>query len=250
MARKRGSGRRRRRNRFGFLYKLITVLVICGAIVAALTMFFKANTLLVEGNSRYSDEEVIAATGVTAGDNLFLLNKHAIARQLVEQLPYIETVHIDRKLPDTLLINMTECTTTFALEGEGVFWLMSDSGKIVDTAEEPGERPVINGCELLAPSVGSRMALATERQTQQESLLALLAALKSAEVLEQVDAIHLDSSAELVMDYAGRFAVKMPYSADYDKMLAFLTIVMDTLETNETGVIDLTTEGSAHVQKQ
>ena len=65
-----------------------------------------------------------------------------------------------------------------------------------------------------------------------------------------VDAIHLDSASELVMGYAGRFAVKMPYGADYDKMLAFLSIVMDTLETNETGVIDLTTEGKASVLKQ
>jgi hypothetical protein len=67
--------------------------------------------------------------------------------------------------------------------------------------------------------------------------------------MDLVDAIHLGSSTELVMDYAGRFAVRMPYGADYDKMLLFVRTVMDTLESNETGTIDLTTDGEAHVLK-
>ncbi|MBP3485802.1 MAG: FtsQ-type POTRA domain-containing protein [Oscillospiraceae bacterium] len=250
MARKRGSGRRHRRNRFGFLYKLLSALVICAVVVVALTMFFRVGTIRVEGNSRYTDQEVIDASGMAVGDNLILLNKHALALRLTEQLPYIEAVYPHRRLPDTLVIDVTECGVTFALQGEGTYWLMSDTGKIVDTAAEPGDRPVIDGCGLLAPSVGTQIALPTEQQLQGESLLALLKALRTADAMEQVDAIHLDSAAEIVMDYAGRFAVKMPYGADYDKMLSFLTIVMDTLETNETGVIDLTTEGKASVLKQ
>lgn len=251
MARKRSGGRHRRRNRFGFLYKLMTVLAICAVIVVALTMFFKVGTVRISGNLRYTDDEVLEASGVTVGDNLFLLNKYTADRQLREQLPYIETVHISKKLPDTLLIDVTECKTTFALNEKGTVWLMSDTGKIVGsgTPEETEGQPVIDGCELLAPSVGSEMALATERQTQRDSLLALLAALSAADSVDQVDAIHLDSATEIVMDYAGRFAVKMPYSADYDKMIAFLGIVMDTLESNENGTIDLTTEGEAHVLK-
>ena len=41
MARRRHSNHRRRRGNFGFLYKLLSVLVICGAVVAALTLFFR-----------------------------------------------------------------------------------------------------------------------------------------------------------------------------------------------------------------
>ena len=87
MARKRGSGRRHRRNRFGFLYKLLTALVICAVVVVALTMFFRVGTIRVEGNSRYTDQEVIDASGMAVGDNLILLNKHALALRLTEQLP-------------------------------------------------------------------------------------------------------------------------------------------------------------------
>ena len=41
MARNRSTNRRRRRGRFSFLMKLLCILLIAGAVVAALTVFFK-----------------------------------------------------------------------------------------------------------------------------------------------------------------------------------------------------------------
>ena len=41
MARRRGSARRRRRGGSGFLYKLLSVFLICGCLVAAITLFFR-----------------------------------------------------------------------------------------------------------------------------------------------------------------------------------------------------------------
>ena len=248
MARKRRPRRRRRGS--GFLYRLLTVLTISAVIVVALTLFFKVETIVVEGNVRYTEDEIREASGVSPGDNLFLLNRSAISQRMTEQLPYLETVRPVPKLPDTLLIEVTECASTYAIPQEGVVWVISGVGKLVGTAQETGDLPVIDGCELLAPSVGSHMALATEFHTRQESLLSLLSALDEAEAVEQVDAIHLDNPATLVMDYAGRFSVVMPYGADYGKLLRFVDEAMGRLESNETGIIDLTIEGEAHIRQK
>ena len=314
MARRRGSSRRRR-GRLGFLYKLLTMMVICVAIVLALTLFFKVDTIAVTGEEQYSSDQILEASGVKQGENLFLLNKYEIANQIVRQLPYIEEVRINRRLPDTLLIDVTECSTVFSIRQDGTTWLVSAAGKIVgvegadgtlqtepdgsaepepdtsavssaagSTATDPapgssaapagseaaggassqqegGETgtaastmpevpvksyPVIDGCELLAPSVGTKIALSTDRQTQQSSLLSLLSVLEEKGLTGQVQAIHLDSLTELVMDYAGRFSVRLPYGGDYTYLLDYLEKVVDTLETNETGTLDLTKEGEAH----
>ena len=73
-ARKNRNRQRRRRGRFGFLYKLLSFLVIFAAILVGCVVFFRVNEVIVTGNSRYSDQEVIAASGVELGDNLFLVN--------------------------------------------------------------------------------------------------------------------------------------------------------------------------------
>jgi len=250
MARRRNGRRRhRRRGRFGFFYKLVTTLLICAAIIVALTMFFRAEAIVVSGNVRYTAEQIQEASGISRGDNLFLLNRRGAAQRVTDALPYIENVHLSPKLPDTLMIEVTECAAAFAIPQEGTVWIMSASGKLVGTEAGAGDLPVIEGCPLLAPSVGASIAFGTELQEREDSLLALTAALDRAGVLEQVQAIRLDSAAELVMDYANRFAVKMRYGADYDKMLRFIDMVLAQLESNETGTIDLTTEGEALVQR-
>ena len=83
----RRNSRRRRRRSYGVLYKIISVLVICAVIVAALTMFFKVRTITVTGDTQYGEEEIISASGVKTGDNLFLLNKYAIAESMLKELP-------------------------------------------------------------------------------------------------------------------------------------------------------------------
>ena len=106
-----GRNRRRRRKRkgsFSFLYKLLMFFVICGAIVAAMAVFFKVDTIEVTGNSRYTPEEIADSGNIHVGDNMFLINKFKAAEAITQKLPYISSVRISRKLPDTLCIRVEE----------------------------------------------------------------------------------------------------------------------------------------------
>ena len=244
MARRHGRGRRGRR--FGVLYKLLTLVVVCAAAVLALTLFFKVESVEVTGNSRYSAQEIQDACGVQLGDNLYLLSKPDMVQRLHQQLPYIDEVRITRSLPNTLCVQVTEFTTVYAVEQEGTVWLLTSGGKIVETAAERGDTPLIDGCELLAPSLGGDVSFALELQNRQESLFALLTALESAELTGDVRTIHLGDPTVLSMDYTERFTVEMPYGADYPRLLRYLTLVIEELETNLTGVIDLTRDGEPH----
>ena len=64
--------------------------MICAAVVMALTLFFRVDTIEVTGTERYTEKDVIEASGIQLGDNLFLLNKYEAARSIAEQLPYID----------------------------------------------------------------------------------------------------------------------------------------------------------------
>lgn len=249
MARRRNSNRRRRRGRFCFFYKILSVLAICAVIVVALTLFFKVDVIKISGGNRYTNQEILRASGVKTGDNLFLLNKFELANRLLKKLPYIEKVQVHRKLPDQLVIRVTECSDVFAIKQDGTVWLISSDGKIVDSCKpsELEKVPAIDGCKMLAPSVGTSLVLSTDHKSQQTSLMSLLSALQKAKVTDQVEAIHLKDTSSLSMEYAGRFSVKMPYNGDYAYLIKYLRAVIGQLESNETGTIDLTKDGEAHV---
>ena len=245
------SKRRRRRGSSGFLYKLLSVLAICGCLIAALTLFFRVDTIAVSGQGRYTAQEIQAASGIQEGDNLLLLNKHSASGNISEKLPYIEEIRIHKRLPDTLEIEVRECTAPVAVVQDNITWLISAGGKsgrgkIVDQkdASAAANYAVVSGCTLLAPSVGGEVVLASEFSVQQESLLSLLSALDEADMLGEVDGIHLDDLSVIRMDYLGRFTVKLPYSADYATKMKILSMAIesDYVQDNMTGTFDMTRE--------
>ena len=204
----------------------------------------RVDTVVITGQQRYTEEEIREASGIAEGANLVLFNKYTAANNIVSALPYIEEISINRKLPDTLLIQVRECSIPLAVVQDGSAWLVSASGKIVDQQEAAAaaEYAQIDGCELLAPSVGTRLALATEYTTQQSSLLSLLAALENRQELEHVDAIHLGDPTMLTMDYDGRFTIQLSYGADYDRKLRMLRQILDesgAIQDNMTGTFDM-----------
>ena len=110
MARRSSRSRKRRRNRgrLGPLFKVLCLLALVVALTAGATVFFRVEQVVVTGNSRYTQEEIVEVTGIQQGDNLYGWNKFAIAQRLRETLPYIGEVSIRRSLPNTVIITVVE----------------------------------------------------------------------------------------------------------------------------------------------
>ena len=182
MARRRHTRRRRHHRSVAVLYKLLSVVVISGAIVAALTLFFKVETITVSGTT----EEIITASGIQQGDNLFLLNKYEIYESILEKLPYVSSVNISRKLPDTLLIEVTDSNQGGVIEDHGTYWVLSAEGKILGKRAEAGHGALITGLTLSEPEVGKKAAVEEGQERALKQLLDLLAALEEKGMLQGV----------------------------------------------------------------
>ena len=61
--------RRKNRGRFGPLFKLLCVVAVVVALTVGATVFFRVEQVTVSGNRRYTEEEIIAASGIELGDN-------------------------------------------------------------------------------------------------------------------------------------------------------------------------------------
>ena len=157
----------KRRPGSGVGSRLLIMAAIVAAVIFGVAIFFKVNTVEVQGNAIYSAAEIRSASGIQKGDNLFTLNKEAAAGSIKASLPYVETVSIIRFLPDKIVIEVKESDATFAVTTDtNTTWLINSVGKaleqISDSApdsaltaeptapdaeapvEEPVEQPVEN----------------------------------------------------------------------------------------------------------
>lgn len=106
--RQRRRRRRRNRGRFSFLLKGLTILAVLAAMTMGATVFFQLEKVEIKGNHRYEAREIEEISGLIPGDNLFRINKYDIRRELLQALPYVEDVHITRRLPSTIRIEIEE----------------------------------------------------------------------------------------------------------------------------------------------
>ena len=241
MARNRSTNRRRRRGRFSFLMKLLCILLIAGAVIAALTIFFKVQSITVSGNARYTSEEIIAASGIEIEDNLFLLNKYSAAQAIFEKLPYVEEATINRALPDTIVITVRECAG---------YWLISENGKLLERADTlPSGCPSITGVELESPALSAQLSLGEEKTLTTETLLTLVRTAGGYGMLAGIGSVDLSDAEAITFTYLGRFTVRLPWDSDLDYIFRSVQDLVNGLESNETGEINymlLKSKGEMH----
>ena len=126
--RRRHSRPRKRRGRFGGLYKVLSVLLAAAAVIVACVVFFRVNTIEVVGNVRYTAEEIIEASGIKMGDNLITLAGGRVSAAIRAQLPYVEGVTLQRAYPDGLVIRVTERVAAASVDSAEGRWLISAQG--------------------------------------------------------------------------------------------------------------------------
>ena len=239
--------RRRRRGRAPFPLRLLCLAVVIAAFLGALTMFFRIDMIVVEGNERYTEEQIIEAAGVQKEQNLVLLNKYKVKQAIFDALPYVETVSINRKYPDALILTVTECAASAALTENDGTWLMSDEGKLLErTAQIPEGCARVTGCALVAPEVGAQAMFAEEDSYKFERLLALLRTAEDKQLMSMIGEVDLSDGTAITFTYLGRFTVKMPWDADIAYKLENVRTVVGELEDNQTGIINLMMEGKAN----
>ncbi|MCI8869158.1 MAG: FtsQ-type POTRA domain-containing protein [Lawsonibacter sp.] len=259
--------RRRSRGRFSFLFKLLTLAAAAAALTLGATVFFQLERVEVEGNSRYTAQEIEAASGLRPGDNLFRLNKNQINAEIRQALPYIENLSIVRRWPSTILIVVKEWEAVARVEPMSVpepapegggeeqpeeggardsrtaeSWLISVKGRLLEPAGENDSAIRVLGLGILSPRAGTAMAVSQEQQGRLNALLQLLAALEEQGQTGLVSEIDLTAASQVRMFYDNRFWVRLPQGGDYAYQLRALAAVMPDWVDYDSGTFDLTRE--------
>lgn len=247
-ARKNNRGRRRNRGRFGFLYVLLSFLLIIAALVAGSVVFFRVDTITVSGQQRYTEAEIITAAQVEQGDNLFQVSPARTAQKIISSLPYVRNASIRHDLPDGLTILVTESQAAASIQAQGGWFLLDARGKLVELGDDlmKSKAAPVMGLTPLSPTVGTLLAVPEEEAAKLAALVGLLTALEDHGLLDELTSVDLTASSTVSFGFAGRFTARMPMSCDFDYKVRSLEYVMGQLEENETGLIDLTMSDETH----
>lgn len=241
MARERKHPRRtRRRGRFRFFYKLISLVAVVAAIVTACVIFFRVNEVNVEGNSHYTAQEIIDASEIEMGDNLVTLWTWQINQLVGSKLPYVQRVVVGHTFPDKVTLQVVERTVAATVEGNGRQWLMASDGYLLETTNQ-NQGIAIVGLEVVDPQAGQPMQVSEADQSKGEAIVPLMEALDQAGKLSQCTQFDCSAASSILVSY-GIHQLRFPLHGDYAQMLNLFQAALDSgkLPQGEARVFDFT----------
>ena len=97
---------------------------------AAADMGFRVETILVEGRKNVDGEMLLALLNVQKGDPLFAFDPHR-AKALIEQIGWVQTAHVERRLPHTLYIGLEERQPMALWKVNGEFRLIDTDARVI-----------------------------------------------------------------------------------------------------------------------
>ncbi len=240
------------------LLQLVSIVAVVLALTFGMSIFFKVEVVTVSGNEKYDAYTVWQASGIQEGDNLLSFSKARAGGQIKAKLPYVNTVRIGIKLPNTVNIVIEEWDVLYCVkDGAGLWWLITSEGDIIDQVDgaTAGEYTRLVGITLDSPAVGgSAKAVEPLPQTDEQgqvipvtvraseqlsAALSIVQYLESESIIGQVTSVDVSNLTDLELWYGQQYQVKLGDTTQLGYKISCMNQAVQQLADYESGEIDV-----------
>ena len=229
-ARRRASARRKFiERRRGLLLALSIILLTALLTFGFYKLVFVVRTINVEGNLTYAAEEIIEASGVRTGLNLYSFRASTADSKVTFGCPYVEHVDVKRSPPGTVTLNVVEDVPSYYTDIFGKTVILSDGLRVLDTLTE-GEPVPDMLIRLKLPAVsysveGRLIEFAGEKD--ERSIRATLEAAAGCDIVDRISSIDLRDLYNIEASCDGKYLLIFGSSTDIDAKFAVAAKVLE-----------------------
>ncbi len=224
----------RRRNTILILFTAIVIAVVC-----LFTPLFDITDVSVIGNKILSEEDIIKASGIKKGSNLFLLNTDK-SEERINSLGYVEKVEVKRKFLARIEIEITESVEAAYIAFAGNYVGIDSTGKILSITKSSKVRPkkaVVSGYALQNPRKG--MSIEGKNKAKTEILKNVLSSLGETELLAVTKKIDISDVSNISVTLNSDTGIIFGDEQQLDYKLKCLGTVLDELGEIRGGKINV-----------
>ena len=215
------------------------LLAIC--LFISLKVLFIVRQVEVVGSSRYEPQEIINYCAIPLEENIFKIDTKTLEETLPQEFTYVEKAVVSRKLPDKILVTITDSVPTYygeTLEGEIYTYTIYSQNFKKLTAQ------------AAAPEGLTGISADLQDEASRQALLTMIDKLSQAGYTG-VTMITVNNSQDISITYDNRVVVQLGtmLDMDYKLKMSFHILYNELLETDR-GIIDSTQAGNAIFQPE
>ena len=129
--------RRSIKRRLFIVFKIFLLIIFFAVLVWGFNYFynssyFKINSIIVEGNQKYNEEEIKKAAEIILGANIFEIDKKYAEDRLIKELVWLKDVNLKKVFPDKIEIKVSERNPFVKAAYGGSWYIIDEEGVVLD----------------------------------------------------------------------------------------------------------------------
>ncbi len=236
VAKRRAKRRKKARRKhliIGFVVFLIFSLLI--GLVLSVTVLFPIKQVSAKGSKIYSQEEIITSAKLE-GENLFTVSEDDLLKKLQKELPFVDAVKIDRSLPDSVLINVTDAKEDLCYKIEKKYFTTSEKNYVLKEYSKVPKNTVEVITNIKKCKVGEPIEF--ENENQKSCTEKLRKELSDKNLL--INYIDTKDMNAIKVGVENKFKVLLGTDSYLEQKCSHLKGMIDSIDKKQWGTINLT----------
>ena len=226
------------------LYLPLTLILLGVAVIVFLSLFFRVAVIQVQNDTVYTDEEILAASGLEKGINLLFINNFTAVSSIYATMPYVESVSLKRVMPNRIILQVSGSEAAACVSFGDDYWLINPAGKLLEKVDAKAARNFVRveGMEPLQPVAGEIMQVSEENAGKDAYLYAFLSQLSKRGITKNVTWLNLGDLNHPTFSYEDRFTVILASAEDLSHRLSLVQSAVSQLADGDAGTLELETD--------
>lgn len=206
------------------------------------TSFMAVKAIEVEGDTRYTAEDIIRASSIYVGESLLVVNKVQAHDAILEQFPYLDYVEVGNSSFSTVSIHVRETAVLGAVQSADGYWMLGANNHALERLTEeqlPAGTVTVIGATVQEEQLGH--PLLDERSLR---IVRTVLDASTATAFENLTSIDITEKTNVRIRWKNQLDVVLGNETNIPEQIKALQIMLPTLIKNNgetlTGRLDMT----------
>lgn len=233
--------RRIKQRRIFVLSVFAAVIFLC---ICLFTPIFGITQISVTGNTLLAAEDIIAASGIEKGENVFRISKKKAEKALTSEV-YIEAANIKRKFPAKIVIEIDEAKQDIIIDTPKEFVVTTVAGRVLEKTDDVTQltSPIIYGIAVTDSEPNKKIA--TEDDEILNMNLERIGCFYGTEYWEDIEEFHVSDVSNFIVIMKSGMKItfgSIDSTESLQRKIKMMAQILPQVQQTEKSYLDLTTD--------
>ncbi len=215
---------------------VISILIAGAAIGILFTPLFNLNEVVIGGNERLTYEEIVKKGGIINGKNLFTISLKKTGES-ISKIPYVNSIEVRRKLPDKLVINITESIPMAYIKIKDAYGVIDKNGKALEKVSAANIYNIPELLDITSKKFTLSEKISANDEEKFKKTLEILRDLYNNNFIDKIKSVSV-SEDMIILKVSDKLIIEMGRYEQFNSKIVMVKEIVATLNENDFGTID------------